>query len=210
MTPTWRFGSTVLLLAGSLGFSIMNDRRRPQPLAHPLESIEKSIDGWSGTDDPPLADRIEASLAATSYLSRTYRRGSGTINLFIAYYEKQRAGESMHSPKYCLPGGGWEMIDSGSVIVRVDGRALRISNYQLSKTGARSRILYWYQAPYRTMADEYLTKMYLVWDAIRHGQTSGSIVRLTLDERPQALPEGTEFAAQVVRQVRRCFGTPGA
>ncbi len=206
MTAGWRFGSTFCLLAGSLTVSVLNDHRKPDPLVHPLSSIEESIDGWSGTDDPPFREAIEASLNATSYLSRTYRRGPATMNLFIAFYERERAGESMHSPKYCLAGGGWEMMDSGMVPVQFGGRTVRINNYLLYKGGEHSRILYWYQGRRRVVADEYFTKLYLVWDALRYGETSGSIVRITLGEQPGALQDGVAFAGQVLQQFGRCFG----
>ena len=207
MTAGWRFGSTFCLLVGGLTFSVFNDHRKPNPLEHPLSSIEKSISGWTATDDPPFTEVIEASLNATSCLSRTYRRGPATMNLFIAFYEQERAGESMHSPKYCLGGGGWEMVDSGMVPVGFDGRTVRINNYVLYKGGEHSRILYWYQGRRRVVADEYFTKMYLVWDALRHGETSGSIVRITLGEQPGALQDGVGFAEQVLQQLGRCFGS---
>ena len=207
MTAGWRFGSTFCLLVGGLTFSVFNDHRKPNPLVHPLSSIEKSISGWTATDDPPFTEVIEASLNATSCLSRTYRRGPATMNLFIAFYEQERAGESMHSPKYCLGGRGWEMVDSGMVPVGFDGRTVRINNYVLYKGGEHSRILYWYQGRRRVVADEYFTKMYLVWDALRHGETSGSIVRITLGEQPGALQDGVGFAEQVLQQLGRCFGS---
>ncbi len=207
MTAGWRFGSTLCLLAGSLSVSVLNDHRKPRPLVYPLSSIEKSIGGWTATDDPPFTEVIEASLNATSYLSRTYRRGPAQMNLFIAFYQQERAGESMHSPKYCLAGGGWEMVDSGMVAVQFSRRTARINNYLLYKGGEHARILYWYQGRRRVVADEYFTKMYLVWDALRYGETSGSIVRITLGEQPGALLEGVAFAGQVLQEIGRCFGS---
>jgi EpsI family protein len=207
MISAVRYGSTVCLLVGTLSVTLLDGQRKPQPLVRPLIDIEKSIAGWTGIDDPPMADRIEASLAATSYLSRTYRHGPASINLFIAFYAQQRAGESMHSPKYCLPGGGWEMVDSGMVAVPFDGQTIRVNNYTLYKGGEHSRILYWYQGKNRAVADEYMAKVYLVWDALRYGQTSGSIVRLTIEDGPIALQTGTQFAGEIVRQVQQCFGS---
>jgi EpsI family protein len=206
MTPAWRFGSTVFLLAGSLAFTLADGQRKPQPLVQPLSSIPKSLAGWTGTDDAALTEPIEASLAATSYLARTYRRGSSAMNLFVAFYAQQRAGESMHSPKFCLGGGGWEMVDSGMVNIPFNGQPIRISNYTLYKGGEHARILYWYQGKNRAVADEYMAKAYLVWDALRYGQTSGSIVRLTIEQGPAALQDGTAFATEIASQVQRCFG----
>jgi EpsI family protein len=206
MIPTWRFGTTCLLLGSTLVASRMATFRSVQPLAQPLPAIDRQIGDWSATDDPPLAPRIAQSLAATSYISRTYRRGSRSISLFVAYYANQRAGETMHSPKYCMPGGGWEMVGSGGATVTVGDARVGVNNYLLLKAGERMRMLYWYQGRDRVIASEYLGKVFLVWDALRRGQTSGSIVRVMLTEDSEALAEGVNFSAQVIPQVAKCFG----
>ena len=63
--------------------------------------------------------RVVRALDPTSYLSRTYRKGSNDADLFIAFYAQQRAGESMHSPKHCLPGSGWEIWKHDSAPVPI-------------------------------------------------------------------------------------------
>ena len=199
---------TILLLAAALAFSTVNRHRRPHPLAYPLSSIPWEISGWSGADDPPIGARIEASLSATSYLVRTYTRGSKSMNLFIAYYRQERAGESMHSPKHCLRGSGWEMLETRLVTVPFGEAAVPINCVLLYNSGSRARILYWYQAPRRVLADEYMSKAYLIWDAIRYGETSGSIVRLTLSSGSDALEDGVAFARELLPQVDRCLSQP--
>ena len=47
-------------------------------------------------------------LRADDYLTRQYaRRRTKPANLFVAYFQSQRAGQTPHSPKNCLPGSGW-------------------------------------------------------------------------------------------------------
>jgi exosortase D (VPLPA-CTERM-specific) len=43
-------------------------------------------------------------------------RGPGPrpVNLYVAWYDSQRAGKSVHSPSTCLPGGGWKMTSFGA------------------------------------------------------------------------------------------------
>ena len=31
------------------------------------------------------------------------------VNLYVAWYDSQQAGRSVHSPRTCLPGGGWQI-----------------------------------------------------------------------------------------------------
>ena len=58
-------------------------------------------------------------LTPTSYLMRDYRKNNATAQLFVVFYALQRAGETMHSPKACLPGAGWEFTQKGMRIVNV-------------------------------------------------------------------------------------------
>jgi EpsI family protein len=39
--------------------------------------------------------------------------GAVQVNFYSAWYNSQRKGEAVHSPRACLPGGGWEMTDFG-------------------------------------------------------------------------------------------------
>ena len=101
-----------------------------------------AMGGWTGSDETPLSDRVAASLAATSYLGRTGRRGRSEISLFVAFLANQRAGESMHSPKYCLPGGGGRCSNAGRTGIAAGGGTVEINNYMLCREGQRARLLY--------------------------------------------------------------------
>ena len=36
---------------------------------------------------------------------------SQPVELYVAWYDSQRAGRSAHSPRTCLPGGGWQIVE---------------------------------------------------------------------------------------------------
>jgi len=206
MTSTTRFGATCLLLGGTVAMLHMNAKRGFQPLVEPLSSIGTEIDGWTSTEDPPLTDAVRQSLNATSVLSRTYRRGDRSLNLWIAFYADQRAGEVMHSPKHCLPGAGWDMMPQGTVALTAGARSVRINDYLLTGGGNRQRMLYWYQGRQRVIASEYSGKLFLMWDAMRYGQTSGSIVRVIFADDPASFEDAQAFAQRVILQMGRCLG----
>jgi EpsI family protein len=197
---------TLLLLAATLGASVWSDRRPPAVLAAPIDSINTRIDGWTSTGNQQLGDTIIASLNATSYLSRTYRKDRSELDVFMAFYEHLRAGESMHSPKYCLPGGGWEFSDFKTVSLSSGGREAKINRAIVRKGAERQLLLYWYQSRPRVIASEYQSKFFLVWDGLVRGNQGGSIVRVMLPDRPGADQEGLAFAAQLIPEVQKCFG----
>jgi EpsI family protein len=206
MNDNLRFGATILVLGATVGVAKFNSVRTYESLSAPLSSIGREIGGWVGTDDAPPSERVQQSLAATSFLSRTYRRGTLEMSLWIAYYANQRAGESMHSPKYCLPGAGWELMEQEAANLATREGGVRVNEYVLMRPGDRLRMLYWYQNRNRVVASEYVGKLALVWDAMRSGQRSGSIVRITLPDDPAGRAEAAMFAAAIMEEVNRCFG----
>jgi len=205
MIQHFRFGATLLLLGGTVAISYFNGRG-DSALARPLESIDSQLDGWFGSDDPPPESGVLNTLAATSFLSRTYRRGDASMNLWVAFYAHQQAGETMHSPKLCLPGSGWELIEQQSARVQARRLSVGINDIVLMRPGDRMRMLYWYQSPKRVVASEYAGKLALMWDAFRYGQSSGSLVRITFADDPAERDHALSFAGAVMTQVDRCFG----
>jgi len=206
MIQDWRWWATCAVLAGSLVATRSKELSPPGSLARPLSEIPLELGGWTGTEDPPLRQQIAESLGATAYLSRTYRRGTRAANLFIAYYSNPRAGETMHSPKHCLPGGGWEPIELKTVKVPTENGPVEINQYVLYRAGEQSLVLYWYQTPQRVIASEYLSKAYLIWDTLRMRSPASAIVRVSLAGTPGALEDGLELAAHAMRELARCYG----
>jgi len=203
---SWPFVTTVLALAGVLTASRLSDHRQPQPLARPLDIIEKQIDGWTSTGDRTIDPEILAILKPTSYLSRNYRRNGRQVGLFISHYAMQRAGESMHSPKNCLPGSGWEIVESGSAHLSIHGRPVKVNKYAIQSGKDRMLVVYWYQSKGRIIAGEYWGKLCLVRDAILDGRTSGSMVRLLMADEPGALEDAQAFASHLIPRLQDCFG----
>lgn len=204
-----RFAITSLILAATLGLSRWSERRVPDTLAQPLPAIPGRLGGWVAGADGTLDERVLSVLKPTSYLSREYSSQGNGVGLFIAYYAHQRSGESMHSPKNCLPGAGWEVWDYGTVTVDLAGRKVGINKYSVQNGASRMVVLYWYQSRKRIVASEYLGKIFLVRDALLDGVTSGSIVRLTLPDRPGAVEDGLAFASLLIPEVQRCLGRDG-
>src|SRR5579862_9850841 len=133
---------TIFLLTATLALARLSADRKPQTLNQPLETISQNIQGFTGTEDAALPEGTLQTLNATSYLSRTYHKpGSSDIALFVAFHAQQRAGESMHSPKHCLLGAGWEIWDYGSTFLEVGGRRYEINKYSISKNAQRMLVL---------------------------------------------------------------------
>jgi len=202
-----RFWATVSMLLLTLGAYGLSLRRNPDTLAAPLDSIPTSIDGWIQSEVQQLPARTLGRLLPTSYLSRSYTKNGEQLGLFIAYYAQQRAGESMHSPKHCLPGSGWEIWNYGSVTFPLDNQQAKINQYFIQNSGQRKLVFYWYQSKDRIVADEYMGKVLLIRDTLLAGHTAGAIVRIVASDKPGTAEQALAFARDLVPEVERCFGT---
>ena len=202
----WQFLLTVLLLSLTLVASSLSERRRSDYLAQPLQDIDTQLAGWRAVSDQALGARVLKALLPTSYLARTYQKRDLQLGLFIAFYAQQRAGESMHSPKACLPGSGWEIWNYDAALIPVAGRQVRVNKYSIHNSGQRMLMFYWYQSRQRIIASEYLGKLLLVRDALIDGRTAGSLVRITVPDVAGASDEAIAFASGLIPQVDRCFG----
>ncbi len=67
----------------------------------------------------------------------------------------------------------------------------RVGEYVISDGTDRQFVIYWYQAHGRSIANEYLAKIYMVKDAIKMHRTDGALVRVMT---PIAPPESETTA----------------
>lgn len=197
---------TVAILGATLLAGRMLERSSTDQLAAPLETFPERLGGWASAAQFRLTGREEEMLQPTAVVNRVYRKQDLEAQLFIAYYAQQRAGETMHSPRGCLPGSGWEIGKQESATVPFRGIQAPVNQFSIQNAGQRMLAIYWYQSRKRVIANEYLGKALLVRDALVDGHSSGSLVRIILPDRSDAVKEGLELAALVMPEVQRCIG----
>ena len=173
---------TILLLLEGTAFYAVAFRAERVPHVSPLSAFPAQIGGWRMAQDVKIEKEILDLLNADDTLDRSYVNPSGNAAayLFIAYFETQRAGQAPHSPKNCLPGSGWEPIESGPIAITAPGRSepIRSNRYLVAHGDEKSVVLYWYQSQNRVVASEYKAKMWTVADAIRYNRTDTALVRV--------------------------------
>jgi EpsI family protein len=188
-----RFLCAALLLAASAMYLRAHSRSEVFPSRLPLQSFPEHLGNLTGTDVPMDGDVLQV-LGPGDFLSRVYTGQPQYIHLFIAYFPSQRAGDTIHSPRNCLPGAGWNPVKSSRITLTVSGHTPFPANrYIIAKGDSRQLVLYWYWAHNRGVASEYWAKYYLVADSIRMNRSDGALVRLTT---PIAAGESADDAEQ--------------
>jgi EpsI family protein len=61
------------------------------------------------------------------------------VTLYVGYFTDQKEGEMTHSPKHCLPGGGWNPVESEIYTVNVTpaNQLIRVNKYIVQKGDTR-------------------------------------------------------------------------
>lgn len=196
---------TALLAATGL-FLQARQGKEIVPRSPQAASFPGQVGSWSGQDEPIAPDILNV-LGPGDFLSRLYTNsaaGVPYVDFFIAYFPSQSTGDTIHSPKNCLPGSGWTPMEASYLHIPVPGRPpLQVNRYVIAQGSSRDLVLYWYQAHGRTTPNEYWARLYLVADAIRMNRTDGALVRIITPIAPgettsSAQKRAVGFAQQVV------------
>lgn len=145
------------------------------------------VGGWNGKRQNLEQVYLDA-LKLDDYLLADFENDQNDyVNLYIAYYSSQTKGEAIHSPRSCIPGGGWQITQMSPYVlegVTIDNVPLRVNRLIIEKGENRQLVYYWFQQRGRVITNEYVVKWYLLLDAITRNRTDGSLVRLTTVMKP--------------------------
>jgi len=182
-----RFAAAALLILSAAIFLRAHSGAEILPTRTPLRWFPQQIGMWTGTDVAIDPDSLKV-LGAGDFLSRFYRatdEQTPSLDLFIAYFPSQRTGDTIHSPKNCLPGAGWSPVQNSQITINVAGHSPFTANrYVIAKGDSRDFVLYWYWAHDRGVASEYWARYYLVKDSLRMNRSDGSLVRVVTSLSP--------------------------
>ncbi|MGH7467506.1 MAG: exosortase C-terminal domain/associated protein EpsI [Longimicrobiales bacterium] len=187
---------------------------RPQlemPLRMALsEAVPRQIAAYRGTDHEMTAvDRQTAGV--TNYLVRTYQTpqaesATPAFSVYAGYYDRQTRDQTIHSPKNCLPGSGWEALASSTARVTTSLGVVTVNRYLVQRGEQRALVLYWYQGRGRIEFNEYKVKAHLLQDAAFRRRSEEALLRIVVpfkDSELSALGLATAIAAELVPAIDR-------
>jgi len=115
--------------------------------------------------DEPLDADFQDALRAREVIYRRYAgETESPVWVFLAYFDQQREGSQVHSPRHCYPGSGWSIERELDVPAPWrDGpmRGLVVSNGTVKRL-----ICYWYQTPSAVIGDVFHLKLALTRRAV--------------------------------------------
>jgi exosortase D (VPLPA-CTERM-specific) len=142
-----------------------------------------TLDGdWSGRReviDQKYLDVLKLDdYVMANYVSKGVHDGA-RVGFYAAFYGSQLAGRSVHSPRSCLPGDGWEVSNLDTIRLKDASGKLVPVNRALIVRGAESQLVYyWFEQRGRVLANEYLVKWFILMDALSRRRTDGALIRM--------------------------------
>jgi exosortase D (VPLPA-CTERM-specific) len=181
-----------ILLLAVLPARALPQRVEERPARSDFVSFPMQVGDWHGRrqrldsvyvdtlkmDDYILADFVDQAPATPA---EVHAATAAPVNFYAAYYASQRTGQSAHSPRSCLPGGGWRIVEFAPATVagvQQAGLPLRVNRVIVQQGGERQLVYYWFQERGRNITNEYQVKWFLLRDAVVRNRTDGALVRL--------------------------------
>ena len=135
-----------------------------------FEAFPRKLGPWSCEQSEQMSEGAERLLGVTDYLLCNFRRSAPfqAVGVYIGYHESQVRREGgggketvIHPPEHCLPGSGWNIIESGLVAVDTEGLPAHhgvlgsrreAKRFVIAKGDARQLVYFWYQSLGRVYA----------------------------------------------------------
>lgn len=180
--PTQFTGAVLVLGLSLLLTNALENRERITPERLSFSGFPEEFNGWTGKSNQLESIYLD-ELKLDDYLLIDYANNlNKSVNVYMAYYSAQEAGSAAHSPKSCIPGGGWNMspVDEIEIEgVKLKGEPLRVNRSIISKGESRQLVYYWFQQRGRDITNEISVRWYILLDSVLRNRTDGAMIRLT-------------------------------
>jgi EpsI family protein len=170
----------IAILLATAAFTGFASHVEQTPPNRSFDQFPLEIGPWKGSKGA-LDDEVYNILGVEDYILANFHKDTRTyVNLYVGFYQSQKKGDIIHSPKNCLPGAGWNIAKTTIETIDMPGfpDGMQVLKLLLQKGPEKQVVLYWFQSRGRIIASEYMQKIWLVVDSIIKNRTDGSFVRL--------------------------------
>jgi EpsI family protein len=192
----------ILLIFGGFGTYLRTHQAVPDREPD-FSRIPMETETLLGTEHRFEEYAYEVLKADTSTL-RMYQEPTGDLYwLFVAYFSSQKYGSQIHSPKHCLPGGGYRILSIAPYQIDLnDGRSITVNRLTIANPRRTELMMYWYETRSGVITNEFGLKLDLMKNSILLMPTDAAICRVTM---PMSLKGDFEAATGKAVQFIRDF-----
>ena len=191
----------VYLLLGLTALFIATHANVEVPVNKPLADISTTPGEWTMVRQTRFNPQVLEVLKPTDYLYRIYKDRAGNIvTLYIGYHSGGPGSGQIHSPKQCLPGGGWFELSEEKRTIRVAGMELPIVQAIYKKNDQKELFLYFFQVKGQILSNEYSLKFAEISNSILNNRRDAAFIRISVkfeDDLDEATNAGDRFLAEI-------------
>jgi exosortase D (VPLPA-CTERM-specific) len=170
-----------LLIVAAVAVPAVGGQEFTPPPRQSLLDFPSQLGEWQGVSSALERQYLDA-LQLDDYVLADYgATGKVPVNVYIAYYGSPKKGRSSHSPKQCIPGGGWEITTFEPLRLNAAAASnggLDVNRVVIRKGGQKQVVYYWFKQRDRWITSEYAVKFFLFWDSLTRQRADGALVRL--------------------------------
>ena len=196
MIKPYRFYLLYLLL-GIAALYVYTRSEVAVPVGQPLDSFPQTAGSWKMLGQARFDSQTLEVLRPSDYLSRTYSAANGDkVSLYVGFHDGGPQSGSIHSPRQCLPGSGWNRLKDEVRSVDLDGRKIPYVSALYQKDSEKQLFLYWFQVRDEILTNEYALKLAQVKNSVLANRRDSSFIRLSLaatDDEDYAIRSGEQF-----------------
>lgn len=197
----WRLYLPAMVLAAGALLVATTRRQEVSTLQRPLRELPFDLAGFS-VESRAISEDEQQAAGMSDYVYRVFgQRDDSTraFSVYVGYYDSQVTGRTIHSPRNCLPGAGWQTVESGTRTLQVAGQPVIVNRYILANGPMQAVVYYWYQGRGRVAWNEYAVKWDLLRDAATRGRTEEALVRIMVPIAPSRRFNATEWQERTAR-----------
>lgn len=181
------FVVTAVAIGLAVSIGLVHEREEFIPDRETFAEFPLTVDDWTGRRGSVSAGELNI-LQLDDYFIADYVNSSNdeAVNFYAAYYKSQRSGNNAHSPKACIPGGGWEIKDFSvqSIDVSDADERMKVNRLLIAKGEYAQLVYYWFPQRNRNITNEYLVKWFVFLDSIMLNRTDGALIRVITKIKP--------------------------
>ncbi len=191
----------VYLLLGLTALFIATHENVAVPVNKPLTDISTNPGEWTMVGQSRFNSQILEVLKPTDYLYRIYKDPAGhKVTLYLGYHSGGPGSGQIHSPKQCLPGGGWFELSEVKRTLQVAGKELPFVQAIYQKGNQKELFLYFFQVKGQVLTDEYSLKLAEISNSILYSRRDSAFIRISVqfqDDQVEAANAGDRFLAGI-------------
>jgi EpsI family protein len=189
--------TALLILTGALTYTLRYIQVQPDGMAD-FSRIPTHNGSWKGEEImfPEFTYEVLKATKTTMITYKSENEPEPGPGLFVAYFQDQKYGSQIHSPRHCLPGSGWGILKHTHEKIKINGKILPINRVLIGARENRQLMYYWFVTRTGIITSEFGLKFNLFVNSLFLKPTDAAFVRLTVNLPPGVSEKAAEEELQ--------------